>query len=38
LRGDAGPEGLADVSSYLPLENVPRKVGCHARIVTDVTG
>src|ERR1700721_2096431 len=38
LRGDAGPEGLADVSIYLTLGLIPDKVGCHRAIVTDVTG
>ena len=37
LRGNAGPEGLADVSTYLTPESIRCKVRCHERIVTDVT-
>lgn len=37
LRGDAGPEGLADVSTYLTPEWIRGKVRCHEWIVTDVT-
>jgi hypothetical protein len=37
LRGDAGPEGLADVSTYLTREEIHGKVRCHPSIVTDVT-
>jgi hypothetical protein len=37
LRGDAGPEGLADVSTYLTPDWIRGKVRCHEWIVTDVT-
>jgi hypothetical protein len=37
MRGDAGPEGLADVSITLPDGHIPDKVRCHNAVVTDVT-
>jgi hypothetical protein len=37
LRGNAGPEGLADVSTYLTPEGIHGKIRCHESIVTDVT-